>query len=120
MAKFRCDYDKESDDLFIYSGKKSKGSIEIGDLILDFDPKGKLTSIELLNAVDFMKNSINNELKPLITRSFLENIEECQISSKEQNNFIFIKITFVSKKAKISFPINAPVIHETSPALAYA
>ena len=54
MEKFNIDYDNESDDLFLYAKEKSKGSVEIGDLILDFDRGGKLVGIEMLNATNFL------------------------------------------------------------------
>ncbi len=119
MAKFNIDYDQESDDLFLYGEKKSKGSIEIGDIVLDFDDKGALVGIELLNAIQFLRNSVSEEGKSQIDKNFLSNLIKCEVDAKRQNNFLFIKIQLIGKKAKISCPINAPLIEETSPALAY-
>ena len=119
MAKFNIDYDKESDDLFLYSEKKSKGSIEIGDVVLDFDNKGILVGIEFLNTIQFLKNSVTKEVKNLVNKNFLSNLVKCEVQTKQQNNFLFVKIILTGKKTKISCPINAPLIEETSPALAY-
>lgn len=120
MAKFNIDYDKESDDLFLYSDRKSKGSIEIGDIVLDFDPNGVLVGIEFLNTIQFLKNSVTEEVKNQIDKTFLSNLLKCEVETKQQNNFLFIKIILIGKKTTISCPINAPLIEETSPALTYA
>tara|TARA_Y100000310_G_C20151489_1_gene564946 strand:+ start:120 stop:278 length:159 start_codon:yes stop_codon:yes gene_type:complete len=42
MSEFNVDYDKDGDDLFLYGKEKSKGSIEIGNLVLDYSKEGKL------------------------------------------------------------------------------
>ncbi len=40
MQKFNFSYDKENDDLFLFSPKsKSKGSIDLGQIVLDFNNK---------------------------------------------------------------------------------
>ena len=118
MVKFKIDYDKESDNLFLFRQEKSKGSIEIGNLILDFDSKGKLAGIEFLNATKFLKDSVAEDVKTFISKEFLSNIVKCEIESKQKNNFLFIKIILVGKKIEVSCPINTPLIKETSPALA--
>tara|TARA_Y100000310_G_scaffold68926_1_gene64244 strand:+ start:260 stop:622 length:363 start_codon:yes stop_codon:yes gene_type:complete len=120
MVKFNIDYDGESDDLFLYSDTKSKGSIEIGDVILDFDHKGDLVGIELLQATKFLKDSIVKEDSSLVSKSFLSSLEACTVETKQQANFLFIKIQLSGKKESIVCPINAPLIKEKSPALVYA
>ena len=118
MEKFKIDYDKESDDLFLYAKEKSKGSVEIGDLILDFDRKGKLVGIEMLNATKFLSDCVAD--KDAVSKELLSNLVKCEVEVKQKNNFLFIKIFLIGKKITIPCPINAPIVTETSPALAYA
>lgn len=118
--RFNIDYDKESDDLFLYSEKNSKGSIEMGNLILDFDVKDELSAIEILNATNFLKDSIANGEEKLITNEFLFTLISADVETKQKNNFLFIKIILSGRKGVVSCPINAPLIEEPSPALAYA
>ena len=120
MAKFNIDYDKESDDLFLSSEEKSKGSIEIGNIVLDFDNKCRLVGIELLNAIQFLKDSVANGTEKIISKEFLSTLIGCEVETKQQNNFLFIKIILTGKLGEVSCPINAPLIQEASPALAYA
>ncbi len=119
MEKFKIDYDIESDDLFLFSDRKSKGSIEIGNLVIDFDNQGKLVGIELLNATQFLKNSVDSSVNEIISRYFLSKLTGCEVQVKQQNNFLFIKITLIGKNTKNFCHINTPLIEETSPALAY-
>lgn len=120
MAKFNIDYDREGDDLFLYGEGKSRGSIEMGDLILDFDKEGRLAGIEMLNAVRFLKNSVANGSEKIISKDFLSALTECRVETNRQNNFLFIKIILAGKNAEVACPINAPLIERQSPALAYA
>lgn len=57
MEKYniQVDYDEESDFLRMYKNKdkKTKVSMEIGDLIIDFGFDGKVTGIEFSNAKKF-------------------------------------------------------------------
>ena len=118
MERFNIDYDKESDDLFLYAKEKSKGSIEIGDLVFDFDRSGKLVGIEVLNASAFLNDCVANGGR--ISKEFLSELVKCEIEVKQRNNFLFIKMFLIGKKVTIPCQISAPAITETSPALAYA
>ncbi len=117
--RFNIDYDEKSDDLFLYNDRDSKGSIEMGDLILDFDSDGNLTPIELLNATTFLRDSVSDKEEKLVTGDFLLTLIGAEVFTKQQSNFLFIKIILTGKKDVISFPINAPLIGEASPALVY-
>jgi len=51
MQKFNFSYDQDSDDLFLYSPKsKSKRSVEIGDLIFDYNSKKEFVGLQILGA----------------------------------------------------------------------
>jgi len=48
--QFVFDYDDESDSIFIkLKDVKIKGSVDIGDYIIDFTPEGKIAGLEILN-----------------------------------------------------------------------
>lgn len=118
MKKFNFDYDKENDSLFLFNPKtKSNSSIEIDNLIIDYNNKKQVSAIELLNASNFF-NNLNKEIK--ITKKLLNNIKDCKIEIKNNSNFFILKflITFNSKK-QICTPLVIPTIKKTSPALAY-
>lgn len=115
MVKFDIDYDKEGDDLFLYSDKKSKGSIELGGLTLDFDSQGGLVGIEFIKAKELLAEFIDQE----VSEEFLSSVKKCEVSTKQRDNFLFIKLTLVGTLKEISCQINAPLVMEKSPALAY-
>ena len=96
MEKFNIDYDKESDDLFLYAKEKSRGSVEIGDLVLDFGRDSRLVGIEILNATKFLGDCVAE--KNLISGEFLSELVKCEVDVKQKNNFLFIKINLIGKK----------------------
>lgn len=115
MKKFEFDYDLENDGLFIYNPKtKSKASVEIDDLIIDYDSKKQISAIELLNASKFFKDL--NEFE--ITKETLKEIIECKLEIIPKNNFFMIKFLFLLKtKEELITPVIIPNIHESSPAI---
>ena len=47
MQKFNFDYDQNNDSLFLYlADQKSKGSVEFGDFVFDFNSKKELVGME--------------------------------------------------------------------------
>lgn len=116
IKKFKFDYDYENNSLFIYDEKnRSKASVEFDNLIIDFNSKKEIVSLELLNASQFLKSISSKDIK--ITKKLLKEIKSCKIDIKPQQNFILIKflLEFESKE-KISTPILIPNISEKSPA----
>lgn len=118
MKKFNFSYDKEKDDLFLFNPKsKSKGSVEIGDVVLDYNNKKELVGIQIINASKLLKN-ISNE-KITIVKSILSSLKECKLDIKQSNNLVIIKFYLLGKKKEISPILSVPNIKESSPALAY-
>jgi uncharacterized protein YuzE len=118
IRKFNFDYDKENDSLFVYDPKsKTKNSIEIDDIIIDFNNKKKISGIELLNASKFFRGLKIDSTN--INKEQLTNIQKCNVEIIYKNNFIMIKffLKFSSKKELIT-PIYVPNISKSSPALA--
>ena len=115
MPEYKFDYDKENDDLFIHRrDSKSKGSIEFGDLVLDFNSKKQLVGIEILNASKFLKDITGRDIT-----SLLEQLKSCSIDVKAKNNILLIKIILSTDSEEVSPIIPVPIITEPSPSLAY-
>lgn len=119
MQKFEFSYDKDNDDLFLYSPKsKSKGSVELGDFILDFNSKKQLVGIQLMHATELIKDLIGENISTL--KNLLKNLKSCKVEIKPKNNLLIIKIYLLSGVKEIAPVISVPSIRESSPALAAA
>ena len=71
MKEFKTDYDEENDSLFVYSeGPKSNGAVEVGNFIFDFDKKGDLKAMEILEASEILKNILFKTIKLSEIREF--------------------------------------------------
>ncbi len=111
MKKFNFSYDQENDDLFMFNPEsKSKGSIEFGDLVLDFNKKKELVGIQMMNASKFLKEILDEEVD-------LGSLEECKVEIKVQNNLLLIKIGLFTKSKVLNPVLTVPNIKEKSPAL---
>lgn len=118
MRKFIVDYDRESDDLFIYrAATKSKGSIEIGSFVLDFDEKFDLVGLEFMGASVFFSDLIK---KFKITKEMLGNITDCKVEVTRRRNQMLIKLFLLAKGKEVEAALAVPEITAKSPALAYA
>tara|TARA_Y100000310_G_C20701281_1_gene830133 strand:+ start:5962 stop:6300 length:339 start_codon:yes stop_codon:yes gene_type:complete len=111
MKKYNFSYDQENDDLFLFDPKsKSKGSIEFGDLILDFNSKKELVGIQMMNASKFLKDILDEDVD-------LRGLEECKVEVKVKNNLLLIKIGLFTKLKALNPVLTVPNIKERSPAL---
>ncbi len=117
MQKFKFDYDKENDDLFLYSGKsKSTASIEIGDIVLDFDKNRGLVGIEIMRASELIKSLVIDNVR--INKNLLSNIITCKVDTKFHDNLLTIKmILLMSGEQRIPVNLSVPHITKSSPAL---
>ncbi|MCD6476726.1 MAG: DUF2283 domain-containing protein [Candidatus Aenigmarchaeota archaeon] len=114
MQKFEFSYDIENDDLFVYhKGKKTKGSIELGSVIIDIDNEGKINAIQIINASKYISKIIKN-----ISKDMLKKIKACKIEFKHDQNVIIIRLflIFENKTPKLLIPISLPSITRASPA----
>ncbi len=119
MQNFNFSYDKENDDLFLYSKKsKSSGSVELGDLIFDYDSKKQLVGIQIMNAseliADLVEEPDSGEIKDI-----LDNLTDSKVTISYHNNLIVVKILLFGKNKELAPIISTPYINKTSPALAY-
>lgn len=117
IRKFKFDYDYENDSLFLYNSKsKSKASIEMDDLIIDYNAKKEVSAIELLNASKFFQDISPDGV--IITKEVLNELSDCKIQIIPKGNFFMIKFNFILNSQKQLFaPIFVPTIHESSPAI---
>lgn len=110
MQKF--DYDTKYDDLFIYnSDKKSRGAVEFGDLIIDFDSNMNVVAIEMTNASDYL-----SKLVDLFNKETLRKLKDCRFNAVRHKNMLIIKLLLVSENDKINIPIQVPCVMDKSPA----
>jgi len=113
MEKFNFSYDLGNDDLFIYSEKeKSYGAIELGNFILDFDEKGNLVAMQILNASEILSKI----LAKIIEISKIKEIK-MEIINIRNMDAIKFSISIAGKEEKANILI--PHIREKSPVLGY-
>jgi len=112
------DYDYQNDNLFIYDPKsKSKASVEINDLIIDYNSKKDISAIELNKASQFFKDMDVKGVK--INKKLLNNIKSCKLDILRKNSYLVIKIYIIfNNEEKCIAPIAIPSIAERSPAVA--
>lgn len=119
MQKFKFSYDKKNDDLFLFNPKsKSKGSVELGDFVLDFNNKKELVGIQIMNASKLLKDIVAENMSTI--KQVLNNLNACKVDVKPKGNILIIKIYLLSQLKEITPIISMPSIQESSPALAYA
>ncbi|MBS3123621.1 DUF2283 domain-containing protein [Candidatus Woesearchaeota archaeon] len=118
FKNFNYDYDSENDSLFLYDPtSKSKSSIELDDLIIDFNSKKEISGIEILNASSFFK-SLDIEMLEAST-DLLKTIRGCKIDIITKSNFLVIKFMLLFEEdKKLAATAMIPTISEPSPALA--
>jgi len=114
MQDFKFDYDEENDSLFVYlEGYKSKGAVEIGDFVFDFDGKGNLVAMEIFNASEILKIVLSRMIE-------LAKIKEFKIEIFNfRNNRTSIRFSIDDGIKREFANIIIPRINEKSPALQY-
>ena len=117
VQKFKFNYDSDNDDLFIYSGVKSKGAVELGELVFDFDSEGRLVALEIMSVTSFLEDLIGKEIG--VDKKMLESLKMCKVDVKVHQNLLLIKILLVLEDKEIPVPLSVPSVVETSPALKY-
>jgi len=113
MQKFNFDYDLENDDLFIYlEGKKSSGAIELGNFVLDFDDKGDLVAIQIINASEVFKKILSKVTE-------INNLKKIEADIINFRNMEAIKFRVLTDSEEETANILIPHIKEKSPVLTY-
>ncbi|MBR9702203.1 DUF2283 domain-containing protein [Candidatus Pacearchaeota archaeon] len=111
MEKFNFNYDLENDDLFVYlEGKKSSGAIELGNFILDFDDKGNLVAMQILNVSEVLSKILSKIVE-------VSKIKEIKMDIINFRNMDAIKFNVISDTQEETANIFIPHIKEKSPVL---
>lgn len=110
MKQFEFSYDPESDDLFVHINEKSAGAIELGNFILDFDEKGNLVAMEIMNASDVFSKILENVFD-------INSLKKIQIDLVNFRNIDAIKFKISTDKFEETSNILIPHIREKSPVL---
>lgn len=112
LNKFKTDYDSEEDLLYLYNeNKKSKGSIEFGDLIIDMEKKGNIVGLEIFGASKYLSELTNTK----ITKDALEKMQKVTFSFTQRKGIVLIKIIFPLEKEKVPATIAIQNMHYKSP-----
>jgi len=113
MINFNVNYDTENDDLFVYlDGAKSDGAVEAGNFIFDFNKKGELIAIEIMEA----SSTLSNLLSKIIN---LDKIKEFKAESTTFRNMASIKFSVTDDNSTETTNVLVPRIIKESPALNY-
>lgn len=113
VRKFNFSYDEIGDDLFLFDAKeKSKGSVEIGEIVLDFNAKKDLVGIELGNASESLSFEDAERIK-----ARLKNIKGCIVRIKENKNLLLIQIVLRTNAEDIKQMLSFPKLVSQSPSL---
>ena len=110
MRKYKFSYDADNDALFIYHPRsRSKGGVECGQMIIDFNNKKEFVGIQLIGASGIIKDLLGEKQSV-----------DCRISEQRRGNMLLLRIVLSSKKKEIAPVLLIPSILESSPALAFA
>lgn len=113
IQDFKYSYDKENDDLFLYlNGSKSKGSIELGNFVLDIDENNSLVGMQIFEASQVLSKILSNLAE-------LTNIQSIRIETNNFRNMRAIKILLTTSSGKSEGVIALPDLNFESPALSY-
>jgi uncharacterized protein YuzE len=111
MKNFKFSYDSENDDLFVFlDGKTSAGGVELGNFILDFDSKGNLVAMQILNAADILSKVLAQVIE-------LSKITEIKIEMVNVRNMNAIQFNISDGTYEGVANILVPHIKEKSPVL---
>lgn len=111
MKNFNFSYDKENDDLFIYiEGAKSKGAVEVGNFIIDFDEEENAVAIEIFEASKVLSKIISKIVE-------LAKIKDVKAEVINFRNMSAMKIEIKTDAGKAEGTIIIPRIKFSSPAL---
>ncbi|MGM5488565.1 MAG: DUF2283 domain-containing protein, partial [Nanobdellota archaeon] len=98
--------DYENDNLFMYS-QTSKASIEMDDLVIDYDSKKQISGFELFNASEFFSDLLPEP----ISKEKLNQLAECKIDIIPKKSFVMIRFFFTfNSRDELFAPLFVPRI----------
>ncbi|MFT4309320.1 MAG: DUF2283 domain-containing protein [Candidatus Woesearchaeota archaeon] len=118
MKKYDFHYDSNYDSLFIHQlDRKSSGSIDMGDIILDYDSNEEFVGIQLLNASELISDNTGETR----IKSMLKNLTKCSIRTLDKKGIVTIVILLestVQKYRSIRYSLVVPDTNYRSQAIA--
>ena len=116
MKTFKFSYDPTNDDLFLYNPIfNSMGSIEMGDLIADYNSDKELVGIQLIHASTLLQELVGKTAKSV--QEALSTLKKCSFSIKKTNGLLFVKVYFESASEEMHSVFSLPNLQEMSPAV---
>jgi uncharacterized protein YuzE len=113
MKEFKFDYDAENDDLFIYlENAESGGAVEFGNIIIDFDDRGNLVALEILEASALFSKLISTAFQ-------ISQIESLEVEIVNFRNMEALRLKILAHKQIYTHTLLIPRIKQESPALKY-
>lgn len=115
MIDFKFSYDQDNDDLFVYlENKKSAGAIEFGNFIFDFDEKGNLVAMQIIEA----SQTFSKLMKKIINFAEMTGIK---VEAVNFRNMEAVNMKITTPKETTNTNILVPNIRSKtkSPALSY-
>ena len=91
------DYDAKEDILFLSRGKKIKDSLDLGNIILDFDQNDNVAGVEILNASKTL--SFSKKLLSHIQKAMMK------VMYRSSSILIIFKIMALDLTEKVTCPI---------------
>ena len=105
QRKFKISYDKLSDDLYIYlENEKSQASVEIAEVVLDINSKGKLVAVEIQSASKWLSSITNKK----VYKKDLENISKAEVEVTKIKNNLIIKVIINANQKTLVSPVIIP------------
>ena len=115
QEKFKLNYDFDEDLLYMYSdSKKSSGSIEFGDLVIDLQKNGSVAGLEVFGASKYFSELTNKK----ITKNDLSKIEKAELSMSTKNGTVIIKVLLPLDGENVPATIAIQDMNYKSPVLA--
>ncbi len=98
-------YDKEEDILSLSKSRKIKASIDIGDFIIDIDHSGFVVGIEILNASENLKMSVDQ----------LKDLQKASMAVTYKPNYVYITLVmlFKNKEKDLAIPLTVDLGHRS-------
>lgn len=116
-AKFNLDYDRGEDLLYIYNpAKKSKGSVEFGELVVDLEKEGGIAGLEIFGASKYLSELTNRK----ITKESIGRMDGAKISLSTGKGTTVIRILLLLEKEEVPAAIAIQNVNYRSPAGNYS
>jgi len=105
MTKSDFDYDEKNDILYIHKHVKAKGSLNIGDFVIDISHNGRLAGLEIMNA----SKTISKFISKRVTKKMLTGIKKAGIHADYEGNAIYVYYMLVLTQKNMEINDRLPV-----------